>query len=324
MNQPEQAPIVSVVVPLYNKAPYVHRSLDSIRRQSIANIEVIIVNDGSTDDSVSVAQSLIADDRRFRIVSQANGGPGTARNRGASEAVAPWIAFLDADDEWDEQYLELSLAFAARFPQEPVVVCSGHWLNGKDKSTERLWRGRGLDDGLVMLNADTDPQYLAHLIAFLWPCSLIIQAEAVRRWSGFYENRCVYGEDSYLFVKLVLRESVALQMRPLAVYHTEASGLANNLRRRTPVEPMLTDPEPLRAVCPPHLQPLLASFLAVRAFRRTVVLAYWGDWRAARALRARFRTPGDWRLPHFWRALLAANPLGAVAGFLLRQLLRKG
>src|SRR5687767_12772807 len=94
---------VSVIVPLYNKGPYVRRMLDSISAQTFSDFELIVVDDGSTDDGpVQVDRHP---DRRIRMVRQANAGPGAARNRGISEASGELIAFLDADDEWLREYL---------------------------------------------------------------------------------------------------------------------------------------------------------------------------------------------------------------------------
>jgi glycosyltransferase involved in cell wall biosynthesis len=79
------AVVVSIVIPLYNKAPYVRRSLDSIAQQTFGDFEVLVVNDGSTDGG----ERLVADypDPRFRLINQPNAGPGAARNRGVAEAT---------------------------------------------------------------------------------------------------------------------------------------------------------------------------------------------------------------------------------------------
>src|SRR6185312_7639068 len=90
--------LVSVVLPLYNKAPFITRALDSIAAQTYRNFEAIIVDDGSTDGSGDIAASY--PDPRFRVIRQTNAGPGAARNRGVDEAKGEVLAFLDADDEW--------------------------------------------------------------------------------------------------------------------------------------------------------------------------------------------------------------------------------
>src|SRR5712692_9736802 len=98
---------VSIVVPLYNKAPYVRRALDSIAAQTFSDFEVIVVDDGSTDDGPSVVANY--GDSRVRLVRQPNAGPGAARNAGLAQTQGELIAFLDADDEWLPTYLEESV-----------------------------------------------------------------------------------------------------------------------------------------------------------------------------------------------------------------------
>src|SRR5258708_2497823 len=100
-------PRISVIVPLYNKAVYIDRCLDAILHQSLSDFEVIVVNDGSTDGSEKAVGNRR--DSRLRLISQANAGPGAARNKGASFADSPILAFLDGDDSWHEDYLKLSV-----------------------------------------------------------------------------------------------------------------------------------------------------------------------------------------------------------------------
>src|SRR5690348_123134 len=98
---------VSVIVPLYNKSAWIERCLDSIARQSYRDFEVIVVDDGSTDDSVTKVEKRV--DGQVRLIRQANAGPGAARNRGVQEAQGELIAMLDADDAWDPSYLAESV-----------------------------------------------------------------------------------------------------------------------------------------------------------------------------------------------------------------------
>ncbi len=89
---------ISIIIPVYNSAPYLRECLDSILRQDMGAYEVICVDDASTDGSLEILSSYAARDARFRVISQSHGGPGTARNRGIREAQGKYVYFMDSDD----------------------------------------------------------------------------------------------------------------------------------------------------------------------------------------------------------------------------------
>ena len=98
MHQSRVANPITVVIPLYNKARHIKRAMQSVLDQTFRDIEVIIVDDGSTDASVLEVKTIC--DPRIRLITQENKGSSAARNRGIIEASNPIIAFLDADDIW--------------------------------------------------------------------------------------------------------------------------------------------------------------------------------------------------------------------------------
>jgi CDP-glycerol glycerophosphotransferase len=101
---------VSVVVPIYNVAPYLETCLQSIAAQTLRDIEVVMVEDGSTDDSPSIAEAFSERDRRFRLVRQANAGLGAARNTGIEHATGDFLVFADSDDAVPVDAYELMLS----------------------------------------------------------------------------------------------------------------------------------------------------------------------------------------------------------------------
>src|SRR5690554_5521626 len=94
----------SVVIPLYNKELSISNTIQSVLDQTFQNFEIVIVNDGSTDNSVKEVEKF--DDKRIRLIHQENQGVSAARNRGIKEARYEWIAFLDGDDLWEKEHLE--------------------------------------------------------------------------------------------------------------------------------------------------------------------------------------------------------------------------
>ena len=91
-------PEISVIVPVYNTAKYLEQCLRSIATQTFGNFEAVVVDDGSTDSSLSIAQSFAENDSRFKVFEQKNGGPSKARNTGLKHASGKWIVFVDSDD----------------------------------------------------------------------------------------------------------------------------------------------------------------------------------------------------------------------------------
>ena len=104
------APLVSVVIPAYNAARFIERTLKSALRQTYRNLQILVIDDGSTDDTRSVAEAVIANDDRVRIISVPNGGVAKARNIGIAESTGGFVAFLDADDLWHPRKIELQLS----------------------------------------------------------------------------------------------------------------------------------------------------------------------------------------------------------------------
>ena len=100
-------PLISVIVPVYNVAPYLELALDSIRYQSYQQLEIILVDDGSTDDSSSICKKYLNQDLRFKYIYQENAGLSAARNTGIAAASGEYITFVDSDDWLDKSAIEI-------------------------------------------------------------------------------------------------------------------------------------------------------------------------------------------------------------------------
>jgi glycosyltransferase involved in cell wall biosynthesis len=113
------APAVSVVIPAFNRADTILRSVQSVIAQTFQDWEAIVVDDGSTDDSGSIVTGL---DPRVRVIRQDNQGLSAARNTGVAAARGAYLAFLDSDDEWRPEHLALCIAFLRAFPDQQFVT----------------------------------------------------------------------------------------------------------------------------------------------------------------------------------------------------------
>ena len=117
---PIHHPLISVIIPAYNAQDFIQKALDSVLAQSYSHYEVLIVNDGSTDNTEALVKTY--HDPRVKLISQSNGGLSNARNTGIKNAKGNYLAFLDADDYWIAEKLEKQIEILRRHPE--VSFCS--------------------------------------------------------------------------------------------------------------------------------------------------------------------------------------------------------
>lgn len=149
--------MISVIIPLYNKESTIKASIESVLTQSYKDIEVIIVDDGSTDNSVAVVETI--SDKRLILIRQKNSGPGAARNAGAKQAKGEWIVFLDADDGLCEKALQTMHEKCIEYNNADIIdfnkylrinnelVLQEHPLEGIVKNPLRAWYFRHISPG---------------------------------------------------------------------------------------------------------------------------------------------------------------------------------
>ena len=120
-------PTISVLLPIYNAEEYLEQCLDSVRGQAYENLEVLCINDGSTDASKQIIERYAAQDARFRLLDKPNGGYGSALNVGLSQATGDYVAIVEPDD-WIESgmYADM-IAYAATFAQPVDIIKTGYW-----------------------------------------------------------------------------------------------------------------------------------------------------------------------------------------------------
>jgi glycosyltransferase involved in cell wall biosynthesis len=284
-------PRVSVVIPLYNKAKSVLAALGSVLRQSYGDVEVLVVDDGSTDFSVSVVAGI--GDRRIRLLAQANAGPGAARNRGLGEALGEYVAFLDADDEWEPELLRLAVDALDAHPE------CGAWVSGRAVGPERVSqeprnRRMGLTGGAWRLPHLTPPKALKFYVDFCHSSCVVARRSLVLRYGGYYDAaRSTYGEDSYLWLMFVMNHPLYLDPAPRVWFHTEYSTLGSALLGRHPVRPALTASGPLLDRCDPAYLGELNDLLAYYRLIETEKLV--GQGRLAKGELETWRSRFPWR-----------------------------
>lgn len=140
-------PLISVIMPVYNVVEYVEKSIISLLNQSYDNLEILVVDDGSTDNSYELCKKLAKKDSRLKIFHKKNGGQGSARNMALNNAHGKYICFLDSDDSVEIDYIEY-LYSLLKNNELDISVCN---YNLYDEN-ERLIRARKQGDGYIELN----------------------------------------------------------------------------------------------------------------------------------------------------------------------------
>jgi glycosyltransferase involved in cell wall biosynthesis len=156
-DQPRQSlvdqTLVSVILPVYNGEAFIGNTLESALRQTYRNLEVIVIDDGSTDRTLPIIEARAARDARVKIIRQTNAGVARARNRGLQAARGEFVAPLDADDLWDPAKIEQQVARMFEAGEETgLVYCWWVWIDGKGVVVDRSprWRFEGAALGMLL------------------------------------------------------------------------------------------------------------------------------------------------------------------------------
>lgn len=126
--------MVSVIMPAYNAEKTVRKSIESIIAQTVNNWELIVIDDGSVDDTATILAELASSDARIRFFqNQRNSGASYTRNRAVSLAEGEWIAFLDSDDQWKPEKLEKQLALTEKYPDMAICYTASSFVDNDGK-----------------------------------------------------------------------------------------------------------------------------------------------------------------------------------------------
>jgi glycosyltransferase involved in cell wall biosynthesis len=210
-------PTVSVIIPAYRAAGFIGRAIDSALTQGLPDLEVIVVDDGSPDNTVDVVARR-ADERVLLVRHGRRRGAAAARNSGIMLARGEFIAFLDADDEWCPQKLARQLAVIADQPRMTFVACRADLIDADGTNRGDIYQGA---KPLVGWNA------WRSLLAR--PCvatpSVLARREALVNAGGFNPH-LVVGEDQELWIRLALAGTVGFVDEPLVRVHTTPGSLS--------------------------------------------------------------------------------------------------
>ena len=208
----------SVVIPLYNKAPYVAKAIGSVLAQTFTDYELVIMDDGSKDDSFEIAKNAIESHLQCHLYKQENAGVSMARNNAVALSHGDYLCFLDADDWWDPTFLEEMSSLIAAFPEAGIYGTSYTIVN-ETKHKTRV-SPIGVEPGFEKGYINYCQVYAKTLAMPLTSISVAIPRPVFDEMGGF-PREIKLGEDFLLWIRIALKYKVAFLNKPLAYYNQD-------------------------------------------------------------------------------------------------------
>ena len=208
-------PLVSVVMPAYNMADYIAESIESVLASDYEALELIVVDDGSTDNTAAIAQGYAERDSRVSVIVKANGGQTTARNAGVASAKGEYILLVDSDDLIGKQYISKAVAEMERDPEIKVVTCRGEFFGNRTGS----WNL---------------PDYTPSLLARrnLFTISSLLRRSDYLRVGGFDESLHCYCEDWAFWIAILKDGGKAIRLPSIEFYYRVRGGSSRFVGRK--------------------------------------------------------------------------------------------
>lgn len=200
----------SVIIPLYNKGWRIKRAIDSVLRQGIEDLEIVVVDDGSTDGSAGFVKSY--KDARIHYIYKENGGVSSARNKGIKEATGEWLLFLDADDEMLKGAISIYEKMAKRYPKSKFFVGKNIWRDSYHVSNRIHY---------------TFQPFFSIWLNRLYPSprNMMIHKSLIDG-NGLFDERQSFYEDYGFILKMCRSGEVSFTDEPTGIYHQEGGGLS--------------------------------------------------------------------------------------------------
>lgn len=218
--------MISVVIPLYNKRGTVARAIQSVLGQSFRDFEIVIVNDGSTDNSVDEVERI--SDPRIRLINQANAGVSAARNKGIEEAKGEYVALLDADDGWDSDYLATQMRLAEANPQCDVFAVNYRFRDTNGKITDTIIRNLPFTSEHGVLSNYFEVASTSH--PPMWTSAVMARKKAFQEIGGFPVG-IKSGEDLLTWARLACRFKIAYSRKVCATFNVEGYDVKEKPKR---------------------------------------------------------------------------------------------
>ena len=210
---------VSVIIPTYNNAAYLRETIDSVLNQSFTDYEILVVDDGSTDQTAEVLKPFL---NRIHYIKKTNGGPASARNLGVKESIGEYLAFLDADDRWAKEKLDQQVTLLNADPSVGLVYTSveiidenSQRLPQRDKTTPSVYSFLELFEHNVMATS-----------------SVMARRRCFDEFGLFDEDRDIISVEDYdMWLRISSKYKLAHIDHPLLQYRLHSQGISRNIGR---------------------------------------------------------------------------------------------
>src|SRR5690606_35746528 len=214
MKPQSSKPFFSIVIPLYNKEKHILDTINTVLTQTFQDFEIVVVNDGSKDNSAKLVREI--SDSRVRLINQDNAGVSAARNTGIKEAAGEYIALLDADDIWLENHLENIHFLIKKFPDFGLYASAykTRFLGVQDRSINVY----GLPDGSDFVKIPNYFESVAYGDNLVWSSAVCIPRKIFVENDIWFPVGEKYGEDQYVWARIAVEFELAYCRVESAIY----------------------------------------------------------------------------------------------------------
>lgn len=189
-------PLVSIIVPIYKVEPYLRRCLDSLMNQIYAHLEIILVDDGSPDNSPQICDEYAAKDNRIVVVHKKNGGLSDARNSGTNIAKGDYLYYLDSDDELPFDSIQTFVDYAKAYPEAEIIVGKMHCPQNEDIYKEQLF------DSVQIFRNNIEFRKFFSSPKDIFPanaCNKLIKKDFIFKNSLFFQKGLIHEDQLWMF-----------------------------------------------------------------------------------------------------------------------------
>lgn len=218
----------SVIIPLYNKAPYVAKAIESVLGQTFSDFELVVMDDGSKDDSYAVANKAIEGCGNCHLYKQQNAGVSVARNNAVALSQGEYLCFLDADDWWAPSFLEEMSKLINDFP-DAGIYGTNYTIVNETKHKTRV-ADVGVDAGFDKGYINYCQVYAKTLAMPLWTGAVCMPRKVFDEMEGFPQG-VKLGEDFMLWIRVALKYKVAFLNKPLSYYNQDVEAVNRGVGR---------------------------------------------------------------------------------------------